>query len=350
LLHLWLNATENKMNKPRMWMARGDSGRLYDEFQERGLVALGWWELAEAKPGMSRKQLAEMYRRKQADYKHGTILSGASQVWRFLNEIEINDYVITYNPSTRRYLVGQVLGAPKVEPELRELDMVQTRKVKWMREIDRDALSVKTKNSLGSTLTLFRLPESATDEVMAVVKGQKPPQQEEVGEMEEDEEPSEPKELLAETELRALEFIKDRVNKLDWEEMQELIAGILRAMGYKTRIAKPGADRGADIIASPDGLGFETPRIVVEVKHRQGSSMGSKEIRSFLGGRHKDDRGLYVSTGGYTKDARYEGDRAGIPVTLWELDDVVRALVEYYDQVDSETRQLVPLKRIYWPT
>jgi restriction system protein len=77
--------------------------------------------------------------------------------------------------------------------------------------------------------------------------------------------------------------------------------------------------------------------------------MGSKEIRSVLGGRHKDDRGLYVSTGGFSKDARYEGDRAGIPVTLWELDDVVRYLVDYYDKVDNETRQLVPLKRIYWP-
>jgi restriction system protein len=120
-------------------------------------------------------------------------------------------------------------------------------------------------------------------------------------------------------------------------------------MGYKTRVASPGPDRGADIVASPDGLGFENPRIVVEVKHRSGA-MGSKEVRSFLGGRHKDDRGLYVSTGGFSKDARYEADRAGIPLTLWELDDIVRALVDYYDKLDSETRQLVPLKRLYWPT
>ena len=29
---------------------------------------------------------------------------------------------------------------------------------------------------------------------------------------------------------------------------------------------------------------------------------------------------------------------------------IVRALVDYYDKLDSETRQLVPLKRLYWPT
>ena len=101
--------------------------------------------------------------------------------------------------------------------------------------------------------------------------------------------------------------------------MQELVAGLLRAMGYKTRISPAGPDKGKDIVASPDGFGFESPRIVVEVKHRS-SAMGSAEIRSFLGGRHKDDKGLYVSTGGFSKDAYYEAERANIPLTLMSLD------------------------------
>lgn len=103
-----------------------------------------------------------------------------------------------------------------------------------------------------------------------------------------------------------------------------------------------------DIIASPDGFGFENPRIIVEVKHRR-EQMGSQQIRSFIGGRHKDDRGLYVSTGGFTKDARYEADRSTIPLTLWTLDDLVRALIENYEQVDIETKLLVPLKKTFLP-
>lgn len=336
------------MNVPTMWMVRGDSGRLYDEFRERSSVGVGWWELKNAKPGMSRTELANMYQAARPEFKPGQIQSGASQVWRFINELADGDYVVTYNPSTRRYLVGQIAGAAKVEAELKEIGMPHTRKAKWIKEIDRDRLSVRTKNSLGSTLTLFRVPDFATAEVLAVLNGDSLPAAESVDSSTADEEPTETRELLEETEARATEFIKDRISKLDWKEMQDLVAGILRAMGYKTRVAKEGADRGADIVASPDGLGFENPRIVVEVKHR-GGQMGSKEIRSFLGGRHKDDRGLYVSTGGFSKDARYEGDRAGIPVTLWELDDVVRYLVDYYDKVDNETRQMVPLKRIYWP-
>jgi restriction system protein len=141
---------------------------------------------------------------------------------------------------------------------------------------------------------------------------------------------------------------KDRGNELDWDDMPQLVAGILRAMGYKIQVSPPGSERGKDIVDSPDGFGFEHPRIVVEVKHLKGQ-MGSQEIRSFLGGRHKDDRGLYVSMGGLSKYALYEADRASIPLAMWTLDHVVRALIEHYDGTDAETKRIVPLKRLYWP-
>ena len=54
----------------------------------------------------------------------------------------------------------------------------------------------------------------------------------------------------------------------------------------------------------------------MEVKYRKGQ-MSSQEVRSFLGGRYKDDRGLYVSSVGFTKDAQYEADRASIPLAMW---------------------------------
>jgi restriction system protein len=76
--------------------------------------------------------------------------------------------------------------------------------------------------------------------------------------------------------------------------------------------------------------------------------MGSQEIRSFLGGRHKDDKGLYVSTGGFSKDARYEAERASIPLTLMDLDDLVTAILEHYEKMDADAQRLVPLRKLYW--
>jgi restriction system protein len=138
------------------------------------------------------------------------------------------------------------------------------------------------------------------------------------------------------------------VSKLDWDEMQELVAGVLRAMGYKTRVSPAGPDRGRDIIASPDGFGFQPPRIVVEVKHRKGT-MEAPEVRSFVGGLRQHDNGLYVSTGGFTREARYEADRTNQNLTLMDSDDLGKAIVEHYDRMDSEARALLPLKKIYWP-
>lgn len=270
----------------RMWMVRGESGSLYDAFREREVAAVGWSQLApHAKLGVGRKELTAMYQALEPQLKKGSVVAGASQVWRFVNEVAVGDWVVTYSPANRLYLVGKVVGQAEHHPEWAEQGMALVRKVQWQQqELPRDNLGTSTKNSLGSTLTLFEVPSDAVAEVFEALKG-KPvtPKEDEAEESIAD--------PLADVEAQALERIKDRVSELDWDDMQQLVAGILRAMGYKTQVSPPGSDRGKDIVASPDGFGFEHPRIVVEVKHRKGQ-MGSQDIRSFLGGRHKDDRGL----------------------------------------------------------
>lgn len=109
-----------------------------------------------------------------------------------------------------------------------------------------------------------------------------------------------------------------------------------------------GSDGGRDIIASPDGLGLESPRIVVEVKHRK-EAISAPALRSFIGGLRSTDSRLYVSTGGFTKEAVYEADRALMPIKLLNLDQFVRLIVDNYDNADMDTRAILPLVRIYWP-
>ncbi|MEX1166034.1 MAG: restriction endonuclease, partial [Hydrogenophaga sp.] len=246
----------------------------------------------------------------------------------------------------RAYWVGQVIGAYEFAPG-RSAEHPNVRRVQWLGSVSRDALSVAARNSLGSISTLFLIPPSVAAEMEALLK--KPASEKPlVSTGVQASEPDEVADLYKDVQSKGFEFIKDRVNALDWQEMQELVAGLLRAMGYKTRISPSGSDRGKDIVASPDGLGFEDPRIVVEVKHRA-NAMGSQEIRSFLGGRHDNDKGLYVSTGGFTKDARYEAERGRIPVTLMDLDDFVKSLLEHYEAMDVEMQRLIPLRKVYWP-
>lgn len=319
----------------------GRGGVSIDDFLEKSIVAIGWPQLGEVPEGLSKDDLYAKMHERYPNANSGQLAIYTSQVYRFINEISIDDWVLSYESSKRIYHLGVIKAAQKYDPEMIE-DLPRYRNVEWLHEIDRDGLTQQTRNSLGAISTLFQISGDAFEEIMKASKG--------IQQSKEDYIQNDSEEIELESiKTQSKELIKDRIIKLDAYELQDLVAGILRAMGYKTQVSKPGADRGVDILASPDGFGFEQPRIVVECKHRKGISMGSQDIRSFLGGRHKDDKGLYVSTGGFTKDARYEAERATIPVTLMDLDQMVEAVIEHYENMDIEIKAMIPLSKVYWP-
>ena len=333
-----------------MWMVRaGEGGFRFEDFKAGNRVSIGWEQLGDMSLLRTREDFVRAVEAAFPGLKKAQVAVFAGQPFRFVREVKVGDTAITYNSSARTYLVGTIVGEYQYSPT-EYAEQPNIRRVSWRGEVARDDLSVATRNSLGAISTLFQLPPEAATEIESLVSGHAP-EREEHEEVQTGAEPvtaAEVNDLYRDLHSRSLEFIKDKVSELDWDEMQELVAGVLRAMGYKTRVSPSGSDRGKDIVASRDGLGFEDPRIVVEVKHRL-AAMGAQEIRGFLGGRHDADKGLYVSTGGFTKEARYEAERARIPVTLIDLDDLVKVLLEHYERMDIETQRLIPLRKIYWP-
>ncbi|SCM75462.1 putative restriction endonuclease protein [uncultured Pleomorphomonas sp.] len=328
----------------KAWMVRAErNGRLFDVFKQRSLVAIGWSALGDLSEAKTRKAVSDAFLRAHPEGKAQSQAMAAGQLHRFVNEMTIGDMVVTYDPSRRTYLVGEISSAYRHDKSVDPED-TQVRSVRWDGEVSRDLLSVESRNSLGSISTLFRLSNQVSAELKKALSGNATPSVDEASPVSEAAE----EDVFENMASRAHEFIKDKVSALNWDEMQELVAGLLRSLGYKTRVSDNGPDRGKDIVASPDGFGFESPRIVVEVKHRKGA-MGAPDVRSFLGGRHPQDKGLYVSTGGFTREARYEAERANIPTALMDLDDLVKSLLEQYDKLDLETQQLIPLKRIFVP-
>jgi restriction system protein len=331
-----------------MWMVRaGEAGFRFEDFKAGSYVSIGWAEMGNLSGLKSREDFGAAVAHTYPAMRKAQAAASTGQPFRFVREIKVGDTVVTYDRSERTYLVGTVKSEYEFSPG-ESAEQPNIRRVNWRGNVDRDDLSVTARNSLGAIATLFLVPGEVAIEMEQLLIGARPvvsPAIEMPPTGNVDEQVSD---LYRDVQGKGFEFIKDKVNQLDWEEMQELVAGLLRAMGYKTRISPSGSDRGKDIVASPDGLGFEDPRIVVEVKHRN-SSMGSQEIRSFLGGRHENDKGLYVSTGGFTKDARYEAERGRIPVTLMDLDDLVKALLEHYERMDIDMQRLIPLRKVYWP-
>ena len=324
-----------------MWMVRaGQEGELFDKFIENSVVAIGWAEIHDLGALESFDAiLATVQQRYPGEERrwHG---SSAGTLYRFSRQMDRGHHVITYDRTQRLYAVGTVVDGYQYNPGF-DPDFPHTRHVEWFEaKISRDILSVPTKNTLGATQAVFKLSEDAERETFDAAQDGRGPQPAD---------PIPPENLLEGAQARSVEFTKDAVVSLGWEDLQKLIAGLLRAMGYQTRISSKGSDRGKDIVASRDGLGLEDPRVVVEVKHRPNTRISAPDIRSFVGGRHPEDRGLYVSTGGFSREARYEADRANIRVTTMDLNELVETIFEHYDNMDIETRLLLPLRRVYWP-
>ncbi|MEZ8127970.1 restriction endonuclease [Enterovibrio norvegicus] len=332
-----------------MWMIRaGERAYLVDAFKEKSCVGIGWSALGDLSSINSEAELRERYFAEYPDQHASKSSNAIAMVKKFRFDMKIGDRAISYDPSRRVYLVGNITSDYLYEKsEIDDEDFNHIRKVDWIGEVSRDALPVSARNTLGSTLTVFVVNNEVTrdfDDILNSCRQGSSGNMVDIDDVQEEEIKQSREDVIE----QSRELIKDRVVKISPEDMEELVAGVLRAMGYRTIVSAKGADRGVDVFASPDGLGLESPRIKVEVKHRK-ETMGSQNLRSFIGGLRGDDRGLYVSTGGFTKDAKYEAERSNVPVTLIDIDGLLNLIISHYDAFDIETRMLLPLAKVYWP-
>ena len=325
------------------WMIRaGHSGVYAEDWLDKGKIGIGWDFGGKDIASMERDQIRTLYASEHPSESKNKVSSCVGQVYRFSHDMEQGQTIVMYDPTSRLYHIGLITG--DCVPAHDEDDITYTRTVNWNKSAPRDALKQSSRNSLGGIQTIFAISDDVMNDLQSATDTSQTTSHEVPGEdASEDNE-----DARAATYDNGIELIKDRVNQLDWEDMERLVAGLLKAMGYCARVTPKGPDGGRDVIASPDALGLESPRIVVEVKHRKGA-MGAPAIRSFIGGLRAGDRGLYVSTGGFTKEARYEADRANVPMRLLDLDGFVRHYVDVYNKTDEETRDILPLTRIWWP-
>jgi len=146
---------------------------------------------------------------------------------------------------------------------------------------------------------------------------------------------------------------RNEVNKyienLDPYDFQDLVAALLRGMGYHIRhVAPPGKDGGTDILACRDPLGVEQPNIRVQVKHRAGSA-GRGEIAKLRGDvRGKFEIGLFVSSGGFSKDAVSEAKRGEVHIELMDLSRLLALWIEHSDNLIEEDKARLRLTPVYF--
>ncbi len=168
-------------------------------------------------------------------------------------------------------------------------------------------------------------------------------------EAEEEEESGEAATTLEEAEESAWSEIETFLEKMSPYDFQELVAGLLRGMGYFVEwVSPPGPDKGIDIVAHMDPLGVKGPRIKAQVK-RRADRIAVDGVRGFMALLGDSDVGLFVSTGGFTRDAEDEARRQEKRrIMLVDLKRLFDLWTEHYDRIPEPQRRLLPLRPVYY--
>lgn len=155
---------------------------------------------------------------------------------------------------------------------------------------------------------------------------------------------------LDELQSQASKGIRDYIIKKNPYEFQELVAALLRAMGYYTPfIAPKGKDGGIDIIAYRDPLGTTSPQLKVQVKHYPSNPISVDVVRSLAGVLVKEGEvGLLVTSGTFTNDAKKEARSYHRHLRLIDIDEFIELWTTYYNKMEESDKAQLPIMPIYF--
>ncbi|OBX09559.1 restriction endonuclease [Gallibacterium genomosp. 3] len=306
-------------------------------FLRENLIAIGWREMGDlSKINANRDAFKEKYIIAYPDAKKGNIATGAGILYRFCYEAQIGDYIVFPSKSNREVNIG-VIDSDYVY-DSSQLEYVQTRKVKWLKHLPRTVFSQGALYEIGSAMSFFTVKNYA-DEFMATLEKDF---KKNLSADFEDESVGATAEDIIET---TKDFIlKELSRQLKGYDLENFVAELLRAMGYRATVSPQGGDSGIDITAYKDEL---PPRILVQVKSQDGD-IKETTIQSLKGAMREGDYGLFVTLSNYTKKAQKYLDSTPI-IRGINGTELVELILKYYDDLSEKYRKMIPLKKVYIP-
>ena len=300
-----------------------------------GVISMSWKELKNLQKIIpkTREGFYKYYDEIYPGNSKKSISQCVGQLYRFVYEVKVGDYIIFPTKYNRMINIGQVMGEYFYDEK--EEHFVNKRNVKWIKTLPRTAFSQGALYEIGSFLTLFKIKNYNT-EFLNVLENK------ENNIIEEDD-------SVAITSDAIVENTKDYILKnlsknYKGYDLEDIVADLLNAMGYKTKVSQRGGDRGKDIIAYKDEL---PPRIIVQVKS-QNSDIAESTVQSLKGAMHEGDYGLFVTLSDYTKNAKRYLESMPIIKSIngSELADLI---LKYYDYMSDDFKDMIKLKKVFIP-
>lgn len=300
-------------------------------------IAIGWKEIGDLRViPASRDDFKAKYMQVFPDAKKGSVPTSSGMLYRFCHEVQIGDYIVFPSKGDRMINLGEVTGEYSYVADA--LEYAHQRSVKWHKHIPRTAFSQGALYEIGAAMTLFVVKNYADEFLAALDKGFK----KSAAAADEDDTVGATAEDIIES---TKDFIlKELSRNLKGYDLEEFVADLLRAMGYRTTVSPHGGDSGIDITAYKDEL---PPRILVQVKS-QDTDIKETTIQSLKGAMREGDYGLFVTLSNYTKNAKKYLDSTPIirGINGTELVDLI---LKYYEDLDEKYQRMIPLKRVYIP-
>lgn len=330
-----------------IWLVRaGQHGEQEEAALEKGMAVIGWEELPSMKNVKTREDLAQLLKETYPDQGPNTLANWRGQLWAFRERIQKDDLVVLPLKRRAAIAIGRVTGDYTHAAE--GTDGFHMRPVKWLKtDIPRSAFDQDLLYSFGAFMTVCRISRNNAEErIKAVLEGKKvasaPIQS--TGDQANDEE-NIPTDIQQYAEDRIRTHIEQ---KFKGHGLARLADALLKATGYTTAISPPGPDGGVDIVAGRGPMGFDPPRLCVQVK--SSTSPVNIEVIQRLHGSMKSvgaDQGLFISWGGFNSKVPSEERTQFFSIRLWDSGDLIQHLLENYERLSPDIQAELPLKKIW---
>lgn len=336
-----------------LWLVRaGRHGEYEKKFLDENRIYLTWSDLshnlaAVKDRGQFRALLEETY----PDAPKGLISNNLGQIWGFTHTMAQGDWIILPSKQKPAIHVARLKGDYAFNADAQD-PFFHHREVEWIvQDVPRTNFDQDLLYSFGAFMTICqvsrndaekRVHRMAENEWKSSTPGAEAPKESE----EEDASDSAGMEDLAQA-------ARDQIAKLvvarfKGHGMARLVDAVLRATGYTTYLSPEGPDKGVDILAAPEPMGFGEPRVCVQVKSGD-SALDRPTLDQLIGVMQnvQASNGLLVSWGGFKSSVDREKATQFFRVRLWDQADLINQVLEHYDKLDEDIRAELPLKRIW---
>lgn len=331
-----------------IWLFRaGSNGEYENKFIHDNRVYLTWDDLnVDLNKIESKKDLYKILINKYNLEKEKTAINWAAQIWPIANIMQKGDWVVLPSKINRTIHFGEIIGDYKYNESLGS-PYYHYRDVKWFAlDVPRDRFDQDILYSFGAFLTVCRIDRNnAEQRIKDMYKNNWNVKVKSVDDQ-----------VIESNEDSTIDFdeyVMDKISeriiqKFKGHKMEVLIEEILKAKGFTTYRSPEGADQGVDLLASPDTLGFGTPRICVQVK-TQDNPIDRPTLDQLIGtmSNFNADYGLLVSWYGFKTSVIKEIPKQFFKVRLWDSKKIIEEIFNNYDKLNDNIKTDIPLKRIW---